>query len=110
MFWKNQTTHFKLNMSGSDTRTYEVTFCSRVAGWANTLFAKHPEWPFRRRKLAMMFKGLSGIFPETYSRNLLGLDRNCPTLQSKILACKFSNRNSYYVTNSARWHNDESES
>ena len=35
-------------MPGSDTRTHEVTFCSRVAGWANTLFEQHPEWPFRR--------------------------------------------------------------
>jgi len=51
VFGKNQTTHFKLNMSGSDTRTYEVTFCSRVAGWANALFARHPEWPFRRAEI-----------------------------------------------------------
>ncbi len=35
-------------MAGSDIRTYEVTFCSRVAGWANALFDQHPEWPFRR--------------------------------------------------------------
>ena len=26
-------------MAGSDIRTYEVTFCSRVAGWMNALFA-----------------------------------------------------------------------
>jgi len=38
-------------MSDSDTRTYEVTFCSRVAGWANALFARHPEWPFRRAEI-----------------------------------------------------------
>src|SRR5437667_5157257 len=38
-------------MSGSDIRTYEVTFCSRVAGWANALFAEHPEWPFRRAEI-----------------------------------------------------------
>ena len=25
----------------SDIRVYEVTFCSRVAGWANALFAAH---------------------------------------------------------------------
>ena len=37
--------------SDSDTRTYEVTFCSRVAGWANALFARHPEWPFRRAEI-----------------------------------------------------------
>ncbi len=37
--------------SDSDPRTYEVTFCSRVAGWANTLFARHPEWPFRRAEI-----------------------------------------------------------
>lgn len=38
-------------MSGPDIRTYEVTFCSRVAGWANALFARHPEWPFRRAEI-----------------------------------------------------------
>lgn len=38
-------------MSGPDTRTYEVTFCSRVAGWANVLFSRHPEWPFRRAEI-----------------------------------------------------------
>jgi len=32
----------------SDIRTYEVTFCSCVAGWVNALFGKYPEWPFRR--------------------------------------------------------------
>src|SRR5207244_3956923 len=31
--------------------THEVTFCSRVAGWANALFAEHPEWPFRRAEI-----------------------------------------------------------
>jgi len=38
-------------MPGSDIRTYEVTFCSRVAGWANELFHQHPEWPFRRAEI-----------------------------------------------------------
>lgn len=38
-------------MADSDIRTYEVTFCSRVAGWANALFAAHPEWPFRRAEI-----------------------------------------------------------
>jgi len=38
-------------MADSDNRTYEVTFCSRVAGWLNALFAKHPEWPFRRAEI-----------------------------------------------------------
>jgi len=38
-------------MAGSDNRTYEVTFCSRVAGWANSLFDQHPEWPFRRAEI-----------------------------------------------------------
>jgi type I restriction-modification system DNA methylase subunit len=37
--------------SDSAPRTYEVTFCSRVAGWANALFARHPEWPFRRAEI-----------------------------------------------------------
>jgi hypothetical protein len=34
-----------------DTRIHEVTFCSRVAGWANALFELHPEWPFRRAEI-----------------------------------------------------------
>ncbi len=38
-------------MADSDTRTHEVTFCSRVAGWANALFQQHPEWPFRRAEI-----------------------------------------------------------
>ena len=38
-------------MPDSDIRTHEVTFCSRVAGWANALFAEHPEWPFRRAEI-----------------------------------------------------------
>jgi len=38
-------------MGPVDTRTYEVTFCSRVAGWANELFGQHPEWPFRRAEI-----------------------------------------------------------
>ena len=38
-------------MPESDIRAHEVTFCSRVAGWANALFAEHPEWPFRRAEI-----------------------------------------------------------
>src|ERR1041385_1083069 len=38
-------------MSERDIRTHEVTFCSRVAGWLNALFAEHPEWPFRRAEI-----------------------------------------------------------
>jgi hypothetical protein len=38
-------------MSERDSRTYEVTFCSRVAGWANEMFNQHPEWPFRRAEI-----------------------------------------------------------
>lgn len=38
-------------MPDSDIRTYEVTFCSRVAGWLNALFTRHPEWPFRRAEI-----------------------------------------------------------
>jgi hypothetical protein len=38
-------------MAEQDSRTYEVTFCSRVAGWANELFNQHPEWPFRRAEI-----------------------------------------------------------
>ncbi|MGO8699336.1 MAG: class I SAM-dependent DNA methyltransferase [Limisphaerales bacterium] len=38
-------------MPERDSRTYEVTFCSRVAGWANELFHQRPEWPFRRAEI-----------------------------------------------------------
>jgi hypothetical protein len=38
-------------MARSESRIYEVTFCSRVAGWMNALFAQHPEWPFRRAEI-----------------------------------------------------------
>jgi hypothetical protein len=38
-------------MAEQDSRTHEVTFCSRVAGWANELFNQHPEWPFRRAEI-----------------------------------------------------------
>jgi hypothetical protein len=38
-------------MSERDTRTHEVTFCSRVKSWADALFAQHPEWPFRRAEI-----------------------------------------------------------
>jgi len=38
-------------MAVPDLRLHEVTFCSRVAGWANALFARHPEWPFRRAEI-----------------------------------------------------------
>src|SRR5271169_4898152 len=38
-------------MAVQDSRTHEVTFCSRVAGWANELFNQHPEWPFRRAEI-----------------------------------------------------------
>ena len=38
-------------MADMDIRTHEVTFCSRVAGWANELFHQHPEWPFRRAEI-----------------------------------------------------------
>lgn len=38
-------------MSPPSHRTHEVTFCSRVAGWLNALFAEHPEWPFRRAEI-----------------------------------------------------------
>jgi hypothetical protein len=38
-------------MPERDSRTYEVTFCSRVAGWANELFNQRPEWPFRRAEI-----------------------------------------------------------
>ncbi len=38
-------------MAERDIRTYEVTFCSRVAKWADALFAQHPEWGFKRSEI-----------------------------------------------------------
>jgi hypothetical protein len=38
-------------VAGSDIRTHEVTFCGRVAGWANAFFTAHPELPFRRAEI-----------------------------------------------------------
>jgi hypothetical protein len=35
-------------MTALDNRTYEVTFCSRVAGWVNAIFGQYPERPCRR--------------------------------------------------------------
>ena len=38
-------------MPDSDIRIYEVTFCSRVSKWADSLFAAHPDLPFRRTEI-----------------------------------------------------------
>ena len=38
-------------MAEADVRIHEITFCSRVAGWANDLFQQHPEWPFCRAEI-----------------------------------------------------------
>jgi hypothetical protein len=38
-------------MPESDIRIYEVTFCSRVSKWADSLFADHPDLPFRRTEI-----------------------------------------------------------
>jgi hypothetical protein len=50
--WSKDASESKvLRMAEKETRTYEVTFCSRVAGWLNELFKQHPEWPFRRAEI-----------------------------------------------------------
>jgi hypothetical protein len=38
-------------MPDNDIRVHEVTFCCRVAKWADALFAQHPEWPFKRTEI-----------------------------------------------------------
>ena len=38
-------------MSDKDIRVHEVTFCSRVSKWADSLFANHPEWLFKRTEI-----------------------------------------------------------
>src|SRR5437870_11248048 len=38
-------------MPDSDIRIHEVTFCSRVSKWADSLFAGHPDWPFSRTEI-----------------------------------------------------------
>src|ERR1035437_921158 len=34
-------------MASKDLRTNEVTFCSRVSKWADSLFDSNPSWPFK---------------------------------------------------------------
>jgi hypothetical protein len=38
-------------MPDSDIRVHEVTFCSRVSKWADSLFADRPDLPFRRTEI-----------------------------------------------------------
>jgi Eco57I restriction-modification methylase/restriction endonuclease TaqI-like protein len=38
-------------MPVSDHRTHEVTFCSRVAKWADAIFEKNPAWFFKRTEI-----------------------------------------------------------
>jgi hypothetical protein len=38
-------------MPDKDIRVHEVTFCSRVSKWADSLFAEHPDWPFKRTEI-----------------------------------------------------------
>ena len=40
-----------LPMPDRDSRLYEVTFCSRVSKWADSLFAQHPDLPFLRTEI-----------------------------------------------------------
>ena len=35
-------------MPDGDVRTHEVTFCSSVSKWADTLFSQNPSWNFAR--------------------------------------------------------------
>ena len=38
-------------MAIGDVRTHEVTFCSRVSKWAESLFAQNPAWNFVRAEI-----------------------------------------------------------
>jgi hypothetical protein len=38
-------------MAVGDARTHEVTFCSRVSMWADTLFCENPAWGFARTEI-----------------------------------------------------------
>lgn len=38
-------------MAVGDVRTYEVTFCSRVSKWADSLFESNPSLPFKRTEI-----------------------------------------------------------
>jgi len=38
-------------MTVGDIRTHEVTFCSRVSKWADSLFSKNPDWNFARTEI-----------------------------------------------------------
>jgi hypothetical protein len=38
-------------MSDRDLRTHEVTFCSRVSKWADSLFESNPSLPFKRTEI-----------------------------------------------------------
>ena len=38
-------------MAVGDVRTHEVTFCSRVAKWAEKLFSQNPSWGFVRAEI-----------------------------------------------------------
>ena len=38
-------------MAVGDARTHEVTFCSRVSKWADTLFSENPAWGFARTEI-----------------------------------------------------------
>lgn len=38
-------------MSDGDVRTHEVTFCSRVSKWADSIFGSHADLPFKRTEI-----------------------------------------------------------
>src|SRR5208283_818848 len=84
-------------MAEQESRTHEVTFCSRVAGWANELFRQHPEWPFRRAEIeesrAIHRKRADLRFYGDAARLILGGEAKMPARSSSspgtsmILSC-----------------------
>lgn len=38
-------------MADRDIRTHEVTFCSRVSKWADSIFENNPAWSFKRTEI-----------------------------------------------------------
>ncbi len=43
-------------MAVGDARTHEVTFCSRVSKWADSLFSQNPSWNFVRTEIEELVK------------------------------------------------------
>lgn len=51
LFVNIQSVFYLPRMAERDIRTYEVTFCSRVSKWADSIFANHPAWAFKRTEI-----------------------------------------------------------